>query len=140
MENIQITPSICIGAAFLSESFVRSSGAGGQNVNKVSSAVELRFDLASCPLPDGVKERLAVLAGKRLGKDGQVVLFVQTTRDQGRNRMLARERLADLVRRALVEPKPRVATKPSAGAVARRLRDKAAVAVRKQGRSKALSD
>jgi ribosome-associated protein len=100
----------------MTESFVRSSGPGGQNVNKVSSAVELRFEAERSPnLPDPVKRRLRRLAGRRWTKEGAVVIQVSEERSQARNREIARERLADLVRRATVAPKRRVATKPTRG-------------------------
>jgi len=109
---LRITDAISIDDAELSESFVRSSGPGGQNVNKVSSAVQLRFDVRHSPsLPNDVAVRLMRLAGKRLTKDGVIVIIAQTHRAQERNRADARERLADLIRQAAVRPVPRRATK-----------------------------
>ncbi|MGH6725661.1 MAG: alternative ribosome rescue aminoacyl-tRNA hydrolase ArfB [Pseudolabrys sp.] len=108
----RITDSIAIDDAELSESFVRASGPGGQNVNKVSSAVQLRFDARHSPsLPNDVAVRLMRLAGKRLTKEGVIVIVAQTHRDQTRNRADARERLFDLIRQAAVRPVPRRATK-----------------------------
>jgi len=108
----RVTETITIDDAELIENFVRSSGPGGQNVNKVSSAVQLRFDVrASSSLPNDVAIRLMRLAGKRLTKEGVIVLIAQSHRAQERNRADARERLFDLIRQAAVRPVPRRATK-----------------------------
>ena len=108
----RVTDTISIDDSELSESFVRSSGPGGQNVNKVSSAVQLRFDVRQSPsLPNDVAVRLMRLAGKRLTKDGVIVIIAQSHRAQERNRADARERLFDLIRQAAVRPVPRRATK-----------------------------
>ncbi len=108
----RITDAISIDDSELQESFVRSSGPGGQNVNKVSSAVQLRFDARHSPsLPNDVAVRLMRLAGKRLTKEGVIVIIAQQHRDQTRNRAEARERLFDLIRQAAVQPVPRRATK-----------------------------
>ncbi|KPQ17932.1 MAG: ribosome-associated protein YaeJ [Rhodobacteraceae bacterium HLUCCO18] len=120
-----ITDQITLADWEITESFVRSSGPGGQNVNKVSSAVELRFEAERSPhLPEAVKRRLKRLAGRRWTKEGAVVIQVSEERSQARNREIARERLAELVRRATVAPKRRVATKPTKGSVERRIRAK----------------
>ena len=109
---LPVTDTISLDESELSESFVRSSGPGGQNVNKVSSAVQLRFDVRSSPsLPNDVAVRLMRLAGKRLTKDGIIVIIAQSHRTQDRNRAGARERLFDLIRQAAVRPVPRRATK-----------------------------
>ncbi len=108
----RVTDTISIDDSELEESFVRSSGPGGQNVNKVSSAVQLRFDVRRSPaLPNDVAIRLMKLAGSRLTKDGVLVILAQQYRDQTRNRVDARERLFDLIREAAVKPTVRRATK-----------------------------
>ena len=110
---IRITDTISIDEAELEESFVRSSGPGGQNVNKLSTAVQLRFDVRRSPaLPNDVAIRLMALAGKRITKDGVLVLIAQSHRTQERNRADAQERLVALIQEAAVRPVPRRATKP----------------------------
>src|SRR5471030_385115 len=121
----RVTDSISIDDAELIENFVRSSGPGGQNVNKVSSAVQLRFDVRASPsLPNDVAIRLMRLAGKRLTKDGIIVILAQSHRAQERNRADARERLFELIRQAAVRPIPRRATKPPKAEKRRRLEAK----------------
>ncbi len=108
----RVTDNITLDDSELIESFVRSSGPGGQNVNKVSSAVQLRFDARqSRALPNDVAIRLMQLAGRRLTKDGVIVILAQSHREQERNRAEARERLFELIREAAVPPVPRRATK-----------------------------
>lgn len=122
---IRINDDITIKDWELSESFVRSSGPGGQNVNKVSTAVELRFEAATSPsLPPPVKTRLKRLAGRRWTLEGALIIYCEETRSQARNRDLARERLAELIRKALVAPKRRIATRPTLGSKKRRLKAK----------------
>lgn len=124
---LRITDKIAIEDWEMTEQFVRASGPGGQNVNKVASAVELRFEAERSPnLPDPVKRRLQRLAGSRWTKDGAVVIQVQDTRHQARNRDIARERLAELIRRAAVKPKPRIPTKPTRASQRRRVEAKRA--------------
>ena len=109
---IQVAPDIALDESELVESFVRSSGPGGQNVNKVSSAVQLRFDARRSPaLPNDVAIRLMRIAGKRLTKDGVIVIAAQQHRQQERNRADARERLFEMIREAAIPPVPRRATK-----------------------------
>ncbi|GFE64980.1 alternative ribosome rescue aminoacyl-tRNA hydrolase ArfB [Litoreibacter roseus] len=119
---IRITDTITIEDWELTEHFVRASGPGGQNVNKVATAVELRFEAARSPnLPEPVKTRLKRLAGRRWTTDGAIILQVQDTRSQARNREIAEKRLRDLILKALEKPKRRIATRPTLGSKRRRI-------------------
>lgn len=123
---LRITDTLTIADWELTESFSRSSGPGGQNVNKVETAVELRFEAERSPhLSPAVKARLKRLAGRRWTTEGAIVIRAEETRSQIRNRALAEERLVEMIRAALVAPKRRIATKPTLGSQRRRLEAKA---------------
>lgn len=131
---IEITPRIALSEDDITFSYVRASGPGGQNVNKVSTAVQLRFDLARAALPEGVKMRLAALAGQRLTRDGVIVIQAQRFRTQERNREDAVARLVELVRQALHVDPPRRPTRPTLASKERRLAAKDRRGTIKSGR------
>lgn len=133
---LQVTSTVSIPEHELDERFVRASGPGGQNVNKVSTAVELRFDVAASQLPEDVKARLLALAGKRATQEGVLLIDSREHRTQSQNRAEARARLADLVRKALRRPRSRKKTRPSRAARERRLEAKVQRARVKAGRGR----
>jgi ribosome-associated protein len=121
---IQVTDTIAIDEREIEERFVRASGPGGQNVNKVASAVELRFDIGASSLPADIKERLTALAGNRMTSDGMLVIDSREHRTQGQNREAARARLVALLQQAARRPRKRHATKPTAAAREERIEKK----------------
>ena len=132
---IQVTSRLSIDEREIGLTFIRASGPGGQNVNKVSSAVQLRFDVAHSPsLPEDVRERLMRLAGNRLTTEGELVIEAKRHRTQGRNRDDAIGRLVDLIRLATEKPKPRIATRPTLASKKRRLEAKVRRGETKRGR------
>jgi ribosome-associated protein len=141
MTRLAITPTLTLDESELTERFVLSSGPGGQNVNKVASAVELRFDAARSPaLTEEMRARLKTLAGRRMTKEGVLVLHGNRFRDQQKNRADVRTRLIDLIARAAVAPKRRKPTRPSRAARERRLEDKKARGRLKRDRAGTTGD
>lgn len=136
-DALSITPGLAIPEAEIVERFVRASGAGGQNVNKVATAVELRFDIAgSSALPEALRERLLARRDRRVTDEGVLVIHAQRFRTQERNRQDARERLQAFVESGLRAPKPRVATRPTRASKERRLGEKRQRSTIKQSRSR----
>ena len=137
---IQVTRTLAIDERDLDERFVRASGPGGQNVNKVATAVELRFDIGRAALPGDVKDRLRNLGGSRVTDDDVLIIDSRENRTQGQNREAARERLIELLRAASKRPRRRVATAPSAGSRERRLATKKLRGSVKAGRGRPADD
>ena len=135
---IQITPTFNIDERELQLDFVRASGPGGQNVNKVATAVQLRFDVTHSSLPEEAKRRLIHLAGKRMSSEGVLLIEAKRFRTQEQNREDALQRFIELVRKALVPPKPRKRTKPTALSKAKRLKAKKIKADTKRLRKKSF--
>ena len=137
---LEITPTLVIPDSAIDERFVRASGPGGQNVNKVATAVQLRYDVAGSALPPDVRDRLRAIAGSRVTDDDVLVIDARAHRTQGENREEARQRLADLIRRALVRPKKRHKTRPSRAAKEQRLESKKRRADTKRRRGRLRGD
>lgn len=137
---LSVTPLIVISDGAIEERFVRASGPGGQNVNKVATAVQLRFDPARSGLSGEVRDRLRALAGGRLTEDGAIVIDARAHRTQSQNREDARERLAELIRRALVRPKRRHKTRPTRASQQRRVESKKRHGQAKRARSRRPDD
>ena len=141
MDELKITENLSIPMSEIDTKAVRAQGAGGQNVNKVATAIHLRFDIANSPsLPDRLRSKLLASGDQRITSDGVLIIKSQESRSQDRNRQAALERLADLIRSAMRTQKPRVATKPGKRAKAKRLDAKSRRGDLKKSRKKVLDD
>jgi ribosome-associated protein len=140
MSTLAITPSLAIALSEIELSAIRAQGSGGQNVNKVSTAIHLSFDSQRSSLPDDVKAALLKLRDTRVGNDGVVTIKAQRTRSQEKNREDALERLAELIRKAMHKPKPRRATKPSKSSQQKRMDEKTKRGTHKTLRRKPLDE
>lgn len=136
---LEITPTFSIDESELQLDFVRSSGPGGQNVNKVATAVQLRFDVRNASLPEDAKRRLLLLAGQRVTTEGKLLIEAKRFRTQEQNREDAIHRLVELLRKALIPPKPRKKTKPTAAAKEKRIKTKKLKGETKRMRKKPLA-
>jgi ribosome-associated protein len=140
MSTLVVTPSVAIALDDIELSAIRAQGSGGQNVNKVSTAIHLRFDSQRSSLPDDVKAALLNLRDQRISREGVITIKAQRTRSQEKNREDALERLAELIRKALFKPKPRRATKPSKSSQQKRMDEKTKRGSHKVMRRKPVDD